>query len=145
MNWGKKIAFAYSLFVIFMIALVVACVKQNDIFLVSEDYYKQEIQYQDRIDNISNASQLQNPVTVELNNETNILRVDLTKESVGAQGKVTFYRPSNPELDREFPVALSVAGVQEFPTKSLAKGLWLIKVQWQKDGKNYYKEQKVQV
>lgn len=145
MNWGKKIALAYGLFVAFMIVLVVACVKQNDIFLVSEDYYKQEIQYQDRIDNISNASQLQHPVTVELNDETNILRVDLTKESVGAEGKVTFYRPSNPALDREFPVELSAAGVQEFTTKSLAKGLWLIKVQWQKDGKNYYKEQKVQV
>lgn len=145
MNWGNKIALAYSLFVVFMILLVVACVKQNDIFLVSEDYYKQEIQYQDRIDDISNANKLENPVTVELNDETNILRVDLTKESVGAEGKVTFFRPSNPELDRDFPVKLSAAGVQEFPTKSLAKGLWLIKVQWQKDGKSFYKEQKVQV
>lgn len=145
MNWGKKIAVAYSLFVVFMILLVIACVKQNDIFLVSEDYYKQEIEYQDRIDNISNATQLANPVTVELNDETQTLRIDLTKESVGSEGKVTFYRPSDPELDRDFPVKLSAAGIQEFPTKSLAKGLWLIKVQWQKDGKNYYKEQKVQV
>lgn len=145
MNWGKKIALAYGLFVAFMILLVVACVKQNDIFLVSDDYYKQEIEYQDRIDNIANAVDLENPVTVELNDETNTLRIDLTKESVGSEGRVTFYRPSNPELDRNFPVKLSAAGVQEFPTKSLAKGLWLIKVQWQKDGKNFYKEQKVQV
>jgi hypothetical protein len=145
MNWGNKIAIAYSSFVIFMVILVIACVKQNDIFLVSEDYYKQEIQYQDRIDNISNTRQLENPVTVELNDKTNTLRIDLTNESAGAEGKVTFYRPSNPELDRDFPVKLSVAGVQEFPTKSLAKGLWLIKVQWQKNGKNYYTEQKVQV
>lgn len=145
MNWGKKIALAYSLFVAFMIMLVVACVKQNDIFLVSDDYYKQEIEYQDRIDNIANAEQLESPVTVELNDETNTLRIDLTRESAGANGKVTFFRPSNPELDREFPVKLSVDGTQDFSTKSLAKGLWLIKVEWQKDGKSYYKEQKVRV
>lgn len=145
MNWGNKIALAYSLFVVFMILLVVACVKQNDIFLVSEDYYKQEIQYQDRIDDIANAVELKNPVTVELNDETNILRIDLTKESAGSEGKVTFFRPSNPELDRDFTVKLSAAGIQEISTKSLAKGLWLIKVQWQKEGKSFYKEQKVQV
>ena len=58
MNWGNKIAIAYSSFVIFMVILVISCVKQNGIFLVSEDYYKQEIQYQDRIDNISNTRQL---------------------------------------------------------------------------------------
>lgn len=145
MNWGKKIAVAYSLFVVFMILLVVACVKQNDIFLVSDDYYKQEIEYQDRIDDIANAVDLKNPVTVQLNDETNTLRIDLTKESVGSEGKVTFFRPSNPELDREFSVKLSAAGTQEFPTKSLAKGLWLIKVQWEKEGKSFYKEQKVQI
>lgn len=145
MNWGKKIAVAYSLFVVFMILLVVACVKQNDIFLVSDDYYKQEIEYQGRIDNIANAMDLTKPVTVELNDETKTLRIDLTKESVGSEGKVTFFRPSNPELDREFPVKLSAMGIQEFPTKSLAKGLWLIKVQWEKEGKSFYKEQKVQV
>lgn len=145
MNWGKKIAVAYSLFVVFMILLVVACVKQNDIFLVSDDYYKQEIEYQGRIDNIANAMDLAKPVTVELNDETKTLRIDLTKESVGSEGKVTFFRPSNPELDREFPVKLSATGIQEFPTKSLAKGLWLIKVQWEKEGKSFYKEQKVQV
>lgn len=145
MSWGKKIALAYGLFVVFMIILVVACVKQNDIFLVSEDYYKQEIQYQDRINDISNAQQLKEPVTVELNDETNMLRIDLTKESAGASGKVTFYRPSNPELDRDFPIKLSAAGVQEFSTKPFAKGLWLVKVTWEKDGQTFYKEQKVQV
>lgn len=145
MSWGNKIAIAYGLFVAFMILLVVACVKQNDIFLVSDDYYKQEIEYQGRIDDIANANQLEHPVTVELDEESNTLRIDLTAASVAAKGKVTFYRPSNPELDREFPIKLSAAGTQEFPVKSLAKGLWLIKVQWEKAGKSYYKEQKVQV
>ena len=145
MNWGKKIALAYSLFVVFMIALVVACVKQNDIFLVSDDYYKQEIEYQNRIDDISNTAQLENPVTVEINDETNTLRIDLTKESIGATGKVTLFRPSNPGLDRNFPIKLSADGVQEVSTKSLAKGLWLVKISWEKEGKSFYKEQKVQV
>ena len=145
MNWGKKIAVAYGLFVVFMVLLVIACVKQNDIFLVSKDYYKQEIQYQDRINEISNANQLTNPVTIELQDDTKVLRIDLTEASAGSSGNITLFRPSNPELDRDIPVSLSPSGVQEVPTKSLAKGLWLIKVSWQKEGKSFYKEQKVQV
>ncbi len=58
MSWGNKIAIAYSLFVVLMITLVTMCIKQKDIFLVSDDYYKQEIEFQDRIDKNNNLNSI---------------------------------------------------------------------------------------
>lgn len=144
MNWGNKIALAYCLFVAFMIALVVACIKQNDIFLVSEDYYQQEIKYQDRIDKTENA-RLLNGVTIQQDDATSSLNLDLTAASQGAIGTVTFYRPSNPKLDVVFPVNVSQEGLQQIPTGKFLNGLWVVKVDWNKGGKAYYSEQKIQI
>ena len=43
MNWGKKIAIVYLSFVGFMGFLVWNCLQQDDIHLVSKDYYQKEI------------------------------------------------------------------------------------------------------
>ena len=57
MNWGKSIILAFVLFAGFIATLVVVCVRE-DISLVSKDYYKEELLYQDQIQRLNNASQL---------------------------------------------------------------------------------------
>lgn len=145
MDWGKKIIMAYSLFVVLMITLTVACFKQKDIFLVSEDYYQQEVNYQERIDKTQNALGLTKNVSIIHDDESKKLKIDLSEESRGAKGTVTFYRPSNPKLDIVFPVNLSVEGTQEIPTEKLQNGLWLIKIEWKKGEQAFYSEQKIQI
>ena len=54
LNWGNWIAVAYSVFVLFIIAMVyLAFGEKWD--LVAENYYEQEIQYQDKINSIENV------------------------------------------------------------------------------------------
>jgi len=65
MNWEKKIAIVYLSFVGFMGFLVWKCLQQDDIHLVSKDYYQKEIAYQKDIDRMNNTNQLSTQLKFE--------------------------------------------------------------------------------
>lgn len=145
MNWGKKIALVYGLFVIGMLALVFACLNQKDIFLVSDNYYAEEVAYEKVIQKKKNANELAEPVTVDFDEASKLLKIDLTTASTGATGNVFFYRPSNPKMDVSFPINVDDNGIQNIDTQKIPKGLWVVKVDWKKGEKEYYKEEKIQL
>lgn len=143
MNFGHKIGIFYGLFVIFMITLVTLCIKQKDISLVSDDYYKQEIGYQAEIEKQHNAEQLASPVQIASADERQQVSISFPKEQKGAVGKVKFYRPSDAMKDFTVDLNLNETAAQEIPVNHLTKGLWVVKIEWKKDGKAYMKEQKI--
>ena len=50
MNWGNGILLLLLVFIGLMVTLVTICVRQDDIHLVTENYYAEEIKYQEHID-----------------------------------------------------------------------------------------------
>ncbi len=143
MNWGKGIAILYLSFVAFMIGLVYLCLQQKDIFLVTEDYYKEELAYQNKIDHMNNVKTLSAPVTVNYT-ETG-LTIDFPDESLNAIGMIRFYRPSNANMDISIPFKLVSESSVSLPTDTYQNGLWVLKVTWEKDSKNYYLEEKITI
>lgn len=143
MNFGHKIGIFYGLFVVFMITLVTLCIKQKDISLVSDDYYKQEIDYQAEIEKQHNAEQLASPVQIGYAGEKQQVAISFPEEQMGATGKVKFYRPSDAKKDFSVVLTLKEATEQVIPVSHLAKGLWVVKIEWEKAGKAYLKEQKI--
>jgi hypothetical protein len=143
MNWGKKIALVYLSFVAFMGFMVWKCLQQKDINLVSEDYYQKEIAYQTNIDQMNNTNQLSKELKFDYKSDNQTVTLDFPKESIGSTGEINFYRPSDAKMD--FAVKLDIANVenQSIPVSSLDRGLWVVKVSWNKDGKGYYKEEKM--
>jgi hypothetical protein len=143
MNWGKKIAIVYLSFVGFMGFLVWNCLQQDDIHLVSKDYYQKEIDYQKDIDQMNNTNQLSTQLKFEYMSEKQIVKLVFPKESIGSNGKINFYRPADARKD--FVVKLEIANTesQSISTANLDRGLWVVKVSWNKDGKGYYKEEKM--
>lgn len=144
MNWGHKIGIAYSAFVVFMVTLVVLCIKQKDIFLVSDDYYNDELAYETRIQKIKNSNGLEN-VAINVSEKSDSVSLDLTKASIGSTGTVIFYRPSSQKMDYKVPVNLDYNGQQKIFTGNLASGLWTVKVEWKNSEKEFYKEEKIQL
>ncbi|WP_394993671.1 FixH family protein [Emticicia sp.] len=143
MNWGKKIAIVYISFVAFMGFLVWKCLQQDDIHLVSQDYYQKEIAYQTDIDQMNNTNQLSKELRFDYKYNNQIIMLDFPKESIGSTGEIFFYRPSDARKD--FTVKLDIAKVenQSIRVAKLDRGLWVVKVSWKKDGKGYYKEEKM--
>ena len=145
MNWGHKIGLVYVAFVVFMLTLVVLCIKQKDIFLVTDNYYNDELNYESRIQKAKNANALGAGLQIEVKDAVDSVYIDLTTQSVGSTGNIVFYRPSNEKMDYKIPINLDNKGRQKISTNKLAGGLWTIKLEWQKAGKEYYKEEKIQL
>lgn len=144
MSWGFRITILYLSFVALIVTLVVMCYGQK-VELVSKDYYKQELQYQDRIDAINNA----NAATHTINHSVDGSMITLTAGpefmQAGFKGTVNFFRPSDSSKDFNTELKLDATGKQVIAGDKLEKGLYKMQLSWQSGGKNYFKEQVITI
>ncbi len=141
-GWGRGIFFLYGGFVVFILALVFF-VSYQDIELVDENYYQQELAYQDQIDRVNRTSRLSGQMSVTYDRPSGMILIDYPVDSVGQalSGTVVMVRPSNSGLDREFPVAIDSLGRQYIDAAQMAKGLWRTRVSWANGTEGYFSEQ----
>jgi len=141
MNWGWKIVVLYSGFVVMTLAMVFYFMGHK-VDLVAEDYYKQEIEYQDQIDKINNTKSLEQPIIFEFSAAQRIVKINFPSEHLtkGLNGKIHFFRPSDSSMDKMFDINPSENGEQVIAIGSLSKGLWKIKISWSAAEKEYYDE-----
>ncbi|WP_347925242.1 FixH family protein [Pontimicrobium sp. SW4] len=138
LNWGTGIVIAFICFIAFILYFVVNMIT-NDKYnhdLVTEDYYKAELEYQQDIDKENNSKTLTKNITYKKTNEGLVVYFpeDLQPEKI--KGKLFLYRPSNKQLDFETTLSLSKSNLL-IPDKRLVDGRWNIKIDWQYNGKSY--------
>lgn len=141
-SFGTGIALAYTSFVVFMLYMVYRSVTQKDIFLVTESYYEEELKYQDKIDQMNLANSLSTQATIAV--EENKIQLTFPKESVGKQGEIAFYRPSNPAFDFKMPLTISDTSFSMPAPQAMQKGLWEAHISWVNEGKTYLERIKFQ-
>jgi hypothetical protein len=140
-NWGWGIAILFSFFVVFMTSLVFRSFQQN-CDLVHEDYYSEELKYQQQIDKQIKTAQLKRNIEYKIHGEELIIKFpeDLIKKNIS--GEVLFFRPS--DKNKDLKVALNLSqGEQHFPLKLFSKGLYKIKLDWEWDGTKFYDEKSI--
>ncbi|WPP52090.1 FixH family protein [Catalinimonas niigatensis] len=140
MNWGYKITFAFTAFVVFILFMVFKSFQQN-VDLVADDYYKQEIEYQQRIDKINNTNTLSQAVSFVQENQQ--LIVQFPEESKKLEGEINLFRPSDARFDVSTQITLDEHQRQSIPTADIAKGYYKLKVDWKDGDKAYYHETSV--
>jgi hypothetical protein len=141
MDWGKGIIITLVAFGILMIGMVTFCIKQDDIHLVTQNYYEEEIKYQDQIDKMINANQLDHEVLV-YDNQLKIVDLHLP---IGSKGTIHLFRPSDARLDQKIAFDITDLTVNSVDVKSLKPGYWRIKLTWVENGIGYYKEEKINI
>ena len=94
MNWGVKITLSFIAFVLIMITMVMISMRQ-DVNLVADDYYKQEIAYESQIERIKNTNNLASPPEISFNRGTNRIYVSFSSKLADRirSGEVLLYRP----------------------------------------------------
>lgn len=144
MSWGFRITILYLSFVALIVTLVVLCYGQK-VELVSKDYYKQELQYQDRIDAINNANSATQTISHSV--EGNIITLNASPEFMqsGFKGTINFFRPSDSSKDFNTELKFDADGKQVIAGDQLEKGLYKMQLSWQSGGKNYFKEQVITI
>jgi len=141
--WPASIAGFFVLAITFLATFVVWAVRQRE-DLVSADYYEREIRYQQQLDSLKRSQSLvaHAVVTFEPAQQVVVITLPAAKRE-NATGQVQLYRPSDARMDRELPLALAADGTQKLDARSLADGLWKVRVRWSAGGQEYYLEQPV--
>ncbi len=122
--------------------VVIAATHRED--LVSENYYEQELNFQNQIDGAARAEK--SGATISRDAAAGNIVIALNAAAINGKilpATVEFYRPSAPELDHEIQLAPKADGTQTLNVSKLANGPWLVRVKWNAGGKEYFLEQKI--
>jgi len=142
MSWGNKLVLVFVVFVALMATLVYKAVNTK-FELVTKDYYKEELRYQDKIDGAANAKTageiklLQDAATVTL-------QLPESLSTSTAEGDAWFYCKTDAAKDLRMPVKIE-DGQYSFDKASLAKGSYQLKLQLISNEKQYYYKEYITV
>lgn len=141
MNWGKKILFFYLAFVVGIAFLVVKSMSQQQ-DLVTVDYYKQELKFQDKIDQSSRTRQLSDSLRLKYENDTLMINFPGDFKNKIIKGQVHIYCPNDEKLDKI--QQFSIGNEKLSATVAYAfHGMRSVKIEWEAEGVSYYYEQKL--
>ena len=138
-NWGTGIVIAFIVFIGFIMFLVISMMT-DDAFnydLVTEEYYKEELAFQEEIDAETNASLLAENIVINRVDEGLLVIFPKNFEFDKIEGTIFVYRPSNKSLD--FNISLNKLSSNKIliPENRLVEGRWNISVSWKYDTVNY--------
>lgn len=123
MNWGRGIAIAMGLFMVFIVVLTVIKIQHVN-HLEHEDYYDREVAYESEIQAQKNA---QNLGLIEVDAEADDFLILRLPEEVEIQRvKVVLMRFSDKDLDREYVFENTKTIL--IPKEELTKGRYKIDV-----------------
>ena len=122
-----------------LIRIVVFRAFQEDINLVANDYYQQEIEFQNQMDAISNAQNLPTPINM-LIDRTAMAAAFEFPGSLPVEGEIHFFRPSDNTLDQKIAIKLDSGMTQAISIGHLRRGLWKVKIKWHDGTKEYFEE-----
>jgi nitrogen fixation protein FixH len=141
-NWGTGLVIVMVLFMSFILFFVIK-MSTNEQYkhdLVTEEYYKKEMAYQEEIDAETNFQAFASKLTGQRIKEGWSIQFPKEMDPSNINGTVFLYRPSNKQLDFDFPIVLSGSNLL-IPDKRLLDGRWNITIEMEYQGeKHLYKK-----
>ena len=144
LNWGWGITIFVLIFVTFILSLVYRC-SQQQVDLVSEKYYENEIKFQQHINREKNTNSLTGNISLI---ESDSLITIQYPEAAGQKkisGDIEFFKPDNAHKDLRLAVNADSGLRQQVKLNALSKGYWDVKINWSVDSMPYYFEKRILV
>jgi nitrogen fixation protein FixH len=143
-NWGTGIVLAFIGFIGFILYFVIRMSTDDSANhdLVTEEYYKQELSYQQEIDASRIAAEMNANITVEKTDEGLMIYFPERFDPKKISGTVSLYRPSNKHLDSNFPISLSNTHLL-IPDNRLVDGRWDISINWEYEDNSFLHKEKL--
>ena len=141
-NWGHGIIVTFVLFGAFMAYFYVNMSKES-IELVGKNYYADGQAFQQKINEREQTASLSSRVSLEFSTDFQQAKIEFPNSITKAI--LVFYRPSNANQDKTLSVSADTTGLALINTAFLVKGPWKVSLSWEKDGKNFIEEQRIQV
>lgn len=138
-SWGTGIVIAILIFMFITIVTVIFMMNQ-DVDLVSNDYYEKGVKYQEQIDKEDRSYRLKENLKMERAGDIFEISFPDEYDNLNISGEIFFYRPSDSKKDFKLPLSLT-DGNQIIPLNGIEKGFWRVKLNWKlNDKEDYYSE-----
>jgi len=143
-SWPAGIVIALVSFIIFILSFVykVTFLPEYDHHLVSEDYYMDELNYQQEIDKENRGAALKEDVSVKTGKSGVTINFPSEFEPNQISGTIFFQRLSNDKIDFSIPIELESNTIL-IKNEDLVDGRWDIKVEWFVNDTAYLYKEKI--
>lgn len=138
-HWGHGIALFYGIFALVLIMVVIQSTTFDN-SLVVDDYYAQDIRYQETIDRRMNSQSFDQPVQLMREGDCHYLVFPINELSAAVSGEIQFYRASSKRFDHFQAIALEEEGRICLDDDKLIPGYWQLKINWTSAGVDYLDE-----
>lgn len=142
--WPAGLVIFFIVFIGYIVGFVIFSSSQR-MDLVREDYYDQEIRFQQQIDRVQHTAPILAFAGVKYDVKDSTVTVSLPSAVAAAKvsGTINFYRPSDAGLDHEVDLVLDQHGAQTVDVRGLRTGLWKVRVEWKDKTQDYFFERRV--
>jgi len=148
MNPPKRSPWPYAIvayFIIFAgaIAVWIVYAVNQKVDLVRDDYYEEEIRFQERLNRLNHTEAIRDRVSIAYNPSDQVIAIKLPLTHVlrDGIGEIRLYRPSDARLDLRYQLSVDTNGIQRIDATHLRAGLWKAGVSWKGAGQDYLFEQ----
>jgi hypothetical protein len=136
-NWGKGLFIGMSIFMLFIITLVVMIFRQ-DKDSYDPGYYEKGLDYN------SEYNRGQQVFTDGAKPIIKLASAGLNISFKGeVKGKVLFQRPSDEKMDKSLTFHSDPSGRVEIPLAQFARGQWQLTFEWSNNSKQYLYHQEI--
>jgi hypothetical protein len=144
--WMFGVLIGFALFASIMVSFAVVA-SRHKVELVTDDYYKDGIDFEQQIDKERNTASLDEKPYFNYKSGEEILEMIFPRsiKPGSVQGKLVLYRPDNAASDISVFLTLNPAGIQSIPVSALAKGNWQVKLSWKSNGEEYFQQQHLEI
>lgn len=136
-NWGTGIALTLILFAMLM-GFMVYKAMQQDFDLVSEEYYADELVYQDIINQKTNALKLTDKASLTMTDKEVYLLLPDDLEGKTKSFEVLMYCEQEADNDFTFEHKSTTENKFAIPFKTFSTGKWIAKVKLNCEDVDYY-------
>ena len=143
MSWGNKLVGVFIVFIALIGTLVYKSINSS-FDLVSKDYYKDELRYQETIDAQKSAAQF-SAIEVAQNNEAVTIQFPEEIKDKKVDGEIWFYSNADASKDIKFKIEVDKNGLMQIAKSQLIKTKYTVKINWQIATTNYYSEKSILV
>jgi hypothetical protein len=143
-SWGTGILITIIIFMSITVLTGIYLMNQ-DVQLVTDNYYEKDLKYQNQIDKLNRTAALEEKVEIKFDGLAVELVFPTSFDKSKLSGEIYFYRPSDRKKDFTIPLTLNSEARQIIPVTRIDKGFWRIKLSWSSDGIEYYNERAITV
>ncbi len=131
-NWGHGITIFLVIFVVTTVSVVVLIITDDTYNheLVSENYYEDELKFQEEIDKVNDASKLTSNVKYRVSKEGVLITFPSDFDYAKVSGNIEMKRPSKKILDFVMPVELDENYQILIPAQKAIQGKWKMVIDW---------------